>query len=87
MVERERVITCLPASPRSAAACAAAARTKSGSPARSASPSRTSDHAFSSASTFWLKSVPSVASRSLIAASRFLSASPSPAPARRKIVW
>src|SRR6266540_21257 len=41
-LEREMVMTCLPASPRCSAAARAAAHTKSGSPARSSSPSSTS---------------------------------------------
>src|SRR6266446_3333221 len=41
-LEREMVMACLPASPRSSAAVRAAARTKSGRPARSSSPSSTS---------------------------------------------
>ncbi len=53
MLERDSVMTCLPGWPRSSPARSAAARTKSGRPARSASPSRTSLQACSSASTFW----------------------------------
>ena len=76
--------TCLPGAPWSLAACAAAARTDSGSPAMSRSPSSTITNACSSASRFWLKRVPSTDMRWAMAAIRFLALASSPAPALTK---
>ena len=70
--------------PRSAAARAEAATSQSGRPSRSSGVSRTRSQDFSSASTCWPNSAPSVARRSLIAASRALTSSPRAAPAREK---
>ena len=53
MLERPRVMTCLPGRSRSAAASAATAITESGRPARSSGLSRTSIQPLSSARTFW----------------------------------
>ena len=72
--------TCLPGAPWSLAACAAAARTDSGSPARSRSPSSTITNACSSASRFWLNLVPSTDMRAAIAAMRFFFFASRPAP-------
>ena len=86
MLDRDSVMTCLPVRPRSDAACPAAATSQSGRPATSSGASSNSDQDFSSASTFWLNSVPRVASRSLIVASRCLPSASSMAPAWTKIV-
>ena len=71
MLERDRVTAYLPAWPRSTAMRAALFAKKSGRPSRSPSASSISQ-SFSSASTFWPNSAPSVASRSPIAARRSL---------------
>ena len=68
MCERESVITPASATPRSLAACRAAARTKSGRPAKSASLRSTSWKPDSSASTFWPKRVVRSASRCITSA-------------------
>jgi hypothetical protein len=87
IADRVFVTIHFPAIPFSAAAAAAASRTDAGSPASSGSASRTRWRSVSSARTFWLKRVKSVASRWLIAATRSFSAAPRRAPARTNWSW
>ena len=87
MCERDSVITDAPSTPRSSAACDAAARTKGGRPARSASPSSRSWNDDSSARTFWPKRVVSSARRCITSAWRRCSVGASLAPARTKSRW
>jgi len=82
-VEREVVTAKGVVSPRSLAICAAASRAKPGTPAMSES-STPSTQSCSSPSTFCPKAVPSVASLSVISASRIFSAPLRLAPARTK---
>ena len=84
MLERRSVIACLAATPRSVAARSAAATRDGERPARSASPSSSMSHEDSSARTFWLNCVPSVASRSAISPNRVFAAGSSLAPVRMK---
>ncbi|EFF43267.1 hypothetical protein XAUB_26480 [Xanthomonas citri pv. aurantifolii str. ICPB 11122] len=77
-------MTYLPSSLRALAASAAAAICSCDKPSSCLTSSTTTAAAFTSASTFWLKVVPRLASSAFMALSVVLSASESLAPSRTK---